>query len=139
MMEKIIIDFVYLFFFVAFPILMGVSTIITKRKCSKRIRGTYCGYKKCEDRFDETYYPFFSYTLSGRKYEKNMSSLGLTYEEIQRFENERYYTIYVNPDSPDEYTIREEIPAGAYIDIVIGIICAIVFCYLMKIGWPNWN
>jgi hypothetical protein len=80
---------------------------------------------KDQTRYSYMYYPIFSYSVNGKKYE-NKSRIGTN---RKRFQVGEMVTVFYNPSEPGQYYVAEDQAAkrGPYYFLGFGILIVIIF------------
>lgn len=109
---KIFFTFLLIFSTVIFIIGMAslIANIQKTQKCTEEVVATCTQVKKIKHNNKygtrpATYTPVFTYEYNNKKYEKKY---GKSYSELKKdtFEEKEKYTIFVNPDKPEQFIIE---------------------------------
>jgi hypothetical protein len=112
------------------------------QSCSSRVEGHVAGFERSEHsstndddeiEYTYTYYPIFSYTVSGTEYNQK-SNVGTG---TMRFKVNEKVTVFYRPDSPNVYFVLEDAAAkrvnyffiGFGFLVVIILVCILCFNY----------
>ena len=109
---KIILPFFFIFGIVIF--IIGISSLITnvhkKENCTEKVIATCTKIKQIKQSSKQrnehtTYTPVFTYEYNNKIYE---SQYGKSYSERKKdtFEKNKKYTIFVNPEYPNQYIVE---------------------------------